>query len=162
MSQLVVIMEKLKEHLIFAKDYEITKEKWFDEDVILVKRPGKSTEEKIIYDPYIGMDYNQNFCFIILIVNTFILFSTLKIIPLSYHPNRSINSNNILQDIGSGIGETPYTQTITIGDVNISDIKKYIVNTEWKIINKRTNALDYLASNEYQCSKCKCKIVNVK
>lgn len=162
MSQLEAILEKLKGDFIFSNDYEITMEKWYNNDIICVKRPGKSAEEKVIYDPHIGMNYNQTFCFMIDISTTLFLFNTLQIVPVSYNPERIINTDNDRSEaeeyIGWSIDETPYTQTITFHDVNISAMKKYIVNTELSIIRKRTNEKSYLASNEYLCSKCKCKI----
>ena len=153
MSQLETVLDKLKGDLIFSKDYEITMEKSFDDDIICVKRPEIPPEEKNIYNPHIGVDYYRNFCFRIDIIIYLFFFSTIRIIPVSYNMNNK-NKNNFFKNIG----ETSYNQDITY-NINISAIKKYIENTEWTIIRKRTNEDNYLASNEYQCSKCKCRII---
>lgn len=152
MSKLEKLLEKLQEDPEFTKDYEVTKDNMFEDTTFIrVNRHKKTYEEQTTYNPSIsGMDYKRTFCFRIDIIKHFVL-DTVHILPVTYNPESKYN-------IGLGIGEPAYTQTISFFDIDVTAIKKYIINTELILINKQTHDNTYCASNEYLCPNCKCKI----
>jgi hypothetical protein len=170
------ILEKIQEDDEFTKEYSLTMESQFsDSYFITVKRKERSLEDRLTYNPSVavGIDYrdtNTGFC---ILLQSGYMSDVVRIRPVSYDdayvkrgdiiPVYYDNSRPIWKMGHSIPGIEHYTQTLTFlhNDVDIGAIKKYIINTESNIINKRTYEHDcILPSNSKSviCDCCKQKI----
>ena len=131
-----------------------------EEYFITVKRKERSLEERLTYNPSVavGMDYrDNNMGFSIGFDNCTLLSDVVRIRPVSYDSKSNWKSGHNIPDIKH------YTQTLTFYsiEVDIVAMKKYIINTEWNIMNKRSYEHDCIVpsnSKSVICDCCKQKI----
>lgn len=149
MSVLDKILENIKVSVDFTDEYDVTLETRFGSSFIRVRRKDTPLEERLVYNPKIGIkSHENNYCFEIHHFTSYYMFSEVYVKAVEYDPT----SENYY---GWHIGEPPLTQSTTFNDADIPAIIKYIVNKEWEIDNKRHNKTTFLPSNQYYCEKCR-------
>ena len=153
MDPLNIVLNELISDIKFTTDYDIKMETTLGSTFVRVTRKEKPISEKYVYSTSIGVDYQNNFCFDIYHTSDMYIFNTLRILPCKYDKDAKYQFG-----FEFGIKEPIYTQTITYGGFNYETIKEYIINTEFQLLNKRINDMDFLAVNEWRCPKCKCKM----
>ena len=157
------ILEKIQEDDEFTKEYDLTMESQYSEEYFIkVKRKERPLEERLTYNPSVavGMDYrDNNMGFSIGFDSCTLLSDVVRIRPVSYDSSSRSNWK-----IGHNIPDIKhYTQTLTFysNEVDIVAMKKYIINTEWIIMNKRSYEHDCIVPSNSKgiiCVCCKQKI----
>lgn len=175
MDKLNEILEKIQEDDAFTKEYSLTMESEFSyRYFITVKRKERSLEDRLTYNPSVavGIDYrdtNTGFC---IFFQSGYMSDVVRIRPVTY--DSYVKRGDIIPvyyedsgpvwKMGHSIPEFEhYTQTLTFysNEVDIAAIKKYIIQTESNILNKRTYQHDCIVpsnSKNIICDCCKEKI----
>lgn len=165
MSKLNSILEKLREDELFtdAKGYDVNVEQLLSRDILIVKRKLRPLEDRLTYNPSTALTINYNdvdFCFKISVFES--MLSTKICVQAIAH---DALADNVYKKYGHHTvgGIDCYTQEIPfygIGmTIDVDAIKKYIANTEWVILQERTNASAdvIVASNCVLCPSCAMK-----
>lgn len=160
MDTLQKIFEKLNngdKH--FTKIYDITIEKICGEDLIRIRRKSPQMDASYTYSTDTRVNYNNNIinmCFDIYVKKNYLFLTEIRVIACNFNINSEYS-------IGFGIvDKKQHVQTITLYDVDISAIMKYISDMEHEINYENSQKNTVLASNEYRCKDCQRKIVNNK
>ena len=151
---LLDIYEKLKTNQGMDK-YNITlstNKMISNTDIIYIVRKGKTTEEKLVYNPKISLDDTPiTFCFELQYEKSvFGIIHRILVTPVSYNVK-----NKEEDDYRWSIGEGQYIQEITFNSINIEKICEYIINKEKEIIMKNEDKIKYITTNQHYCVNCK-------
>jgi hypothetical protein len=155
MDMLQQIFEKLNntdKH--FTKIYDITVEKIWDTDLIRIKRKSPKMDESYTYSTDTRINYNNNIinmCFEIYVTKNIFFLTEVRVFACNFN----INSED---KFGFRIGKKQHVQTITLYDVDINAIITYICDMEHEINYDNSKKNIILASNEYRCKDCQCKM----
>ena len=169
-DKLKSILEKIQEDDEFTKEYDLTMESQYSDWFITVKRKERSLEERLTYNPSVavGIDYRDtNMGFSIGFDGGTLLSDVVRIRPVSYdsYVKRgdiipvSYDWTGLVWKSGHNIPDIKhYTQTLTFysNEVDIGAMKKYIINTEWNIMNKRTYEHDCIVPSNSKSIICEC------
>jgi len=151
MDTLQQIFEKLNNtDKYFTKIYDITIEKICNTDLIRITRKSPKMDESYTYSSDISVNYNNNVintCFDIYVKTNIFFLTEVRVIACNFNINTEYK-------IGFGIGKKQHVQTITLYDVDISAIMKYICDMEHEINYDNSKKNVILASNEYRCKDC--------
>ena len=143
----------------FTKRYDVTIENIWSTDLIRITRKSSKMDESYTYSTDIHKDYNNNsnsitkLCFDIYVKKNYLFLTEVRVIACRF--NEYFESK-----FGFGIGKDPHIQTITLYDVDIAAIMKYISDMEHEIDQENFQKTNFLAVNEYRCKDCQRKIVN--
>jgi hypothetical protein len=156
---LETIFEKLNNaDKYFTEKYDITIEKIWGIDLIRVKRKSPQMDTSYTYSTDIHVNYNnsiKNMCFDIYVEKNYFFITEVRVIACNFNTDAECK-------IGFGIfGKKQHVQPITFYDVDITAIMKYIADMEYEINCDISKKNVILASNEYRCKDCQCKMVNV-
>lgn len=175
MNKLKSILEKIQEDDEFIKEYDLMIESQYSEEYfIIVKRKERSLEERLTYNPSVavGMDYRDNTTMGFSIGfdgfdSCTLLSDVVRIRPVTYDSYVKRGDNipvsydwsGLVWKSGHNIPDIKhYTQTLTFysNDVDIVAMKKYIINTEWNIMNKRSYEHDCIVPSNSKSIICEC------
>ena len=116
----------------------------------------KATSGLVELNEYYKDEMNQNItklCFDIYVKKKYLFLTEVRVIACRFN-------ENFESKFGFGIGKDPHIQTITLYDVDIAAIMKYISDMEHEIDQENFQKTNFLAVNEYRCKDCQRKIVN--
>ena len=164
------ILEKIQEDDEFTKKYDLTMESQYSEEYFIkVKRKERPLEERLTYNPSVavGIDYrdiNTGFC---IFLQSGFMSDVVSILPVTYDyyikkgyiiPVYYDGSGLVLKMGRSIQGFEHYTQTLTFysNEIDIAAMKKYIINTEWNIMNKRSYEHDCIVPSNSKSIICEC------
>lgn len=155
--ELEKIVKTLEKDATFMEKYDVNLKEISRATFVRIKRKEKTgtLEDKTVYNPYVSMEYDEqpNYCFEIH-CDAGYLFNVFTVMVVKYVAE---------YDGGSwfGLVSPPmpnHVQTITVGEVNVPAIMKYVVNSEFNLITRRAHTATYVASNAHLCEKCRCEI----
>ena len=138
----------------FTKIYDITIEKIWTTELIRIKRKSPKMDESYTYSTDMNVNYNNNIiilCFDIYVKTNIFFLTEVQVIACHFN-------NNSESKFGFRIGKKQHVQTITLYDVDIAAIMKYISDMEHEINYDNSKENIILASNEYRCKDCECKM----
>lgn len=149
---LTTILEKLNNDKFFKKHYDAVIEVFYTKNKIKITRKNTSINiddtNPIVYnpDPFIITNYNNNsysnYCFYLTIMENW--FSTEILISIHILKTNNINFDKSI------------FKTYRSYNINIYDIYDYIYCAEARF--NEVNLKNIIASNDYICKNCKCKI----
>ena len=157
-AELNTLQEKLKNNRLLVDVYDVTMEKDYVNFMIRVIRKEKPPPEKYMYSPNIDLfdtrDPDKKICFDVHIESSYLIMSQVYVTPCKLISRDYDDSKYAI-----GLGKKQFIQNISFGEADIEKMGRYIINTEWNIMNERTNKANFLNSNEHLCANCKCKLI---
>ena len=161
------IYDKLVEKCSEEFDILLTEE--WQLDIIKISNKPKSLEQQTTYNPNVFFDDYYNALYFEISLKNYLLFTTIVVKSKKNRKKELCRTQNILDDPKEdkyycvNTGEPAYEKYVFFSDTFdvdafIKELKIYMKETTWQIINGVTNKTQFFAANAHVCDICRKKL----